>query len=301
VTTRADAARPPSSLLRVVQQRYGLDGSITARRLTGGYANDVFLLEGSPPVVLHIKHPPADVDSLAWEHRLLRHLAELLPEVPPPLTARDGLTFIWHEGQPVWLTPYVRGSPAEPADRRAVAAAFGRLHAAKIDIAVRPGHHRIRELPIPPVREMPPDFDPWLPLINQARADLIRLISQIDRTRRIAVGVTHNDIFPGNVLVQDGQVTALLDWEEADIDWLVWDLACSTWPSCDAADDVNVAIAEFAAAYRNAGGRVPPEEDDLIVPLIRVKRMLEVLRAPTDRHPQWDLQLTNLHAYQALS
>jgi hypothetical protein len=46
---------------------------------------------------------------------------------------------------------------------------------------------------------------------------------------------------------------------------------------------------------------VPPEEDDLIVPLLRVKRILEVLRAPTDRHPRWEYQLENLRAYQVLS
>ena len=49
------------------------------------------------------------------------------------------------------------------------AEALGRLHAVKIDTPVRPGHHRIRELPIPPVRDIPPDFEPWLPLITHAR------------------------------------------------------------------------------------------------------------------------------------
>jgi hypothetical protein len=57
-------------LLERIQQRYELGGSITARRLTGGYANDVFLLEADPPLVLHVKHPPANAESLAWEHRL---------------------------------------------------------------------------------------------------------------------------------------------------------------------------------------------------------------------------------------
>ena len=60
------------------------------------------------------------------------------------------------------------------------------------------------------------------------------------------------------------------------------------------------AVAEFLAAYRAVGGPVPPEEDDLIVPLIRAKRILEVLRAPFDRDPQWDHQLANLRAYAFL-
>jgi hypothetical protein len=59
-------------------------------------------------------------------------------------------------------------------------------------------------------------------------------------------------------------------------------------------------VEDLLDAYRTASGRVPPEEDDLIVPLLRVKRILEVLRAPTDRDPHWDYQLANLHAYQLL-
>jgi Ser/Thr protein kinase RdoA (MazF antagonist) len=184
-------------LLPVVAERFGLDAPICARRLTGGYANDVFLLEG-PELVVHS-----------------------------------------------------------------------------------------------------PTFDRWRELISQARTDLIRLISDIDRNRPLAVGVTHNDIFPGNVLVQAGSVTAFLDWEEADVDWLVWDLASSVWPFCDQTD-WRLSITEFVAAYRDGGGRVLAEDDGLILPLVRAKRILEVLRAPTDRHPRWDLQLANLEAYQAL-
>jgi Ser/Thr protein kinase RdoA (MazF antagonist) len=288
----------PENLLAVVSEHYGMHAPISARRLTGGYANDVFLLEGLD-LVLHLKHPPADLDSLSWEHRLLGMLADRLPEVPSPLPERNGSTFFLHDKQPVWLMPFRPGSPARPSDRRAVGAALGRLHAMVIDLPSRPGHARLRDLPIPPLREMPPTFDRWLGLIAQARTDLIRLVSQIDRSRRPDVGITHNDIFPGNVLVQDGSVTALLDWEEADIDWLVWDLAASLWSFCDPAD-WRPGIADFVAGYRDGGGRMPGDDEDLILPLVRAKRILEVLRAPTDRHPRWDLQLANLEAYQAL-
>jgi Ser/Thr protein kinase RdoA (MazF antagonist) len=149
---------------------------------------------------------------------------------------------------------------------------------------------------------MPPAFDSWLPLIADARTETVELISRTAGTRSVTVGVTHNDIFPGNVLVHDGQVTALLDWEEADVDWLVWDLASSIVPFCSTAEgDLDrYAAQEFLDSYRAASGRVPPEEDDLILPLLRVKRILEVLRAPTDRHPRWDDQLANLQAYQVL-
>jgi len=103
-------------------------------------------------------------------------------------------------------------------------------------------------------------------------------------------------------LVHRGRVSAVLDWEEANIDRQVWDLASSLWPFCADGDRLQQrAVTEFLTAYRAAGGTVPSDEDDLIVPLIRARRILEVLRAPTDRHPRWDLQQANLRAYTALS
>jgi len=296
------AAASSADLLPAVAQAYGLTTRLQARKLTGGYANDVFLLEAEGPVVLHIKHPPLDLNSLTWEHQLLDLLRDRLPGAPAPLTALDGRTFLLHDQQLVWLTPYLPGHPAAPVDVRAVASALGRLHSVRIGVSPRPGHLRLSDVPIPPIRQMPSEFDDWLSLITQARSEMMELIKQIVNTRSITVGVTHNDIFPGNVLVQDGQVTALLDWEEAYLDWLVRDLASSIGAFCITSDGAldRRATESFVDSYRASGGRVSPEEDDLIVPLVRVKRILEVLRAPTDRHPRWDYQLANLRAYQRI-
>jgi Ser/Thr protein kinase RdoA (MazF antagonist) len=294
---------PSAALLRAVEERYGLDGRITSRRLSGGYANDVYLLEGcARPLVLHVKYPPVDLDSVAWEHRLLATLCSPLPEALPPLPALDGSTFFLHDGRPVWLVPYAAGEPACPQDRVAVARILGRLHACEIEIPLRPGHPRLRDLPVPPMGDYPLAFDGWRSRIAAARADLIGLVRRIAATRRPTTGITHNDVFPGNVLVEAGRVTAFLDWEEADVDWLVWDLASSLWPFCQRGEELDrAALGKFVAAYRDAGGRVPPDEDDLIIPLIGAKRILEVLRAPTDRDPQWNYQLANLRAYEVLS
>jgi Ser/Thr protein kinase RdoA (MazF antagonist) len=303
VSPSTDSTGPAVDLLRAVSQGYGLPAPLSVERLKGGYANDVFLVKSDRSVVLHVKHPPLDLASLSWEHQLLDLLKPHLREIPGPLRTLDGRTFLLYKDRPVWLTPYVPGVPAEPADRRAVAAALGRLHNVELGLSPRPGHSRLSDLPIPPLRQMPPAFDRWLPLIADARKEVIELISLTARTRRIAVGATHNDIFPGNVLLHGGQVTALLDWEEADIDWLVWDLACSIGSFCSTPDgDLDIgAKLDFLDSYRAASDRVPSEEDDLIVPLLRAKRILEVLRAPTDRHPRWDYQLANLQAYEVLS
>jgi hypothetical protein len=148
--------QPPEELLAEVTERYGTSYSITARRLTGGYANDVFRLDGAgPPTVLHVKHPPADGD--------------------------------------VARAP---GGPAGPVDRNAVAKMLGRLHSWSGKVSSRPNHARLLHLPLPPVRQLPAALAPWQNAIVTARAELTTFVKWLERERRPVTGITHNDISP---------------------------------------------------------------------------------------------------------
>jgi len=81
-------------LLGEVCRRYGLNPSVTAKRLTGGYADDVFRVDcvGEAPVVLHVKQPPSSAESINWEHRQVRAVSIEIPEALPPRQALDGST-----------------------------------------------------------------------------------------------------------------------------------------------------------------------------------------------------------------
>jgi Ser/Thr protein kinase RdoA (MazF antagonist) len=247
-----DVSEEISELISEVGERYGIGSLVTARRLAGGYANDVFGLDADgPPTVLHLKHPPVDADSLNWEHRLLARLNKHLPEALAPVEALDGSTWFWFHARPVWLTPWAPGHRAGPDDRHAVATVLGRLHASPIEPSARPNHARLLQQPLPPLRRIPASLAPWRTVIAQARTDLNRLVSWLERERRPVTGLTHNDIFEGNVLVHRGRVSAVLDWEEANIDWQVWDLASSLWPFCADGERLNQrAVTEFLTAYR---------------------------------------------------
>ena len=91
--------------------------------------------------------------------------------------------------------------------------------------------------PLPPLRRIPASLASWRTVIAEARTDLNGLVSWLERERRPVTGLTHNDIFEGNVLVHRGRVSAVLDWEEANIDWQVWDLASSRGRSARMATD----------------------------------------------------------------
>ena len=253
--------------------------------------------------MLHIKYPPSNAESMDWEHRQVRVVNSDVPVVLAPRPALDGSTWFWHDDRPVWLVPWADGAPATSEDRRAVAEVLGRLPSCRARVWPRPGHRRLLELPLPTVGDYPPEFDAWQSLMHGERRRLTRLVEWLERSRRPLTGFTHNDIFEGNVLVHHGRLSAVLDWEEADLDWLVWDLASAMWSfrSSGGSELSTDAAGDFMQSYRAAGGPMPPEEEDLIVPLIRARLLIEVLRAPHDREPQWDHQLASLRAYTTLS
>lgn len=295
---------PPEGLLPAVERHFGLRLEL-GRRLTGGYANHVFRVE-SPrgPLALRATNPPVDVDDLAWEHDVVRQLAKRVPEAAAPLGARDGSTFVLHEGWAGSLLPFVEGRPADREDsrsREAVARHLARLHraAARLEVPQRPRVPALRQLDWPPVRDYPADFQ--IDEVARARVWAAAWVSSVDRD--LPAGLVHGDFFRGNVLTDGARVTGFVDWEEAHVDWFSYELANGVWEFCKRAtyDGFHADRGRaFVAAYRAAGGPAREADDDLLVGLIRAKRVLEVLRAPTDRRVDWEYQRANLRAFRAL-
>jgi len=108
-------------------------------------------------------------------------------------------------------------------------------------------------------------------------------------------------------LVEDDRVSAVLDWEECHPDWLVAELGRALWEFCKAETGSMLhadRAEEFLHAYREAGGPVPERDFDLLVPLNRCVRLIEVLFALDEgrRGQPWDAAYTlgNLRALEKL-
>jgi Ser/Thr protein kinase RdoA (MazF antagonist) len=292
---------------RRLAETYGFEVVEVGERLSGGYANDLYRVRADgADLVLRVKRPPAHEEDVAWEHELIRGLARALPEVQAPLETHGGDTSFALEDRRAWLIPFVEGRPADETreeHRLAAAAALGRLHRAAmgLDLPQRPLQAPLPELEWPPLARTP-ELAGAHEVIAEAREWAIGFVGGLEE-RELPWGVIHGDYFPGNVLVaEDARVTAILDWEEAHADWLTWDLACAAGSFCSHGDDFDRgAFRRFAAAYRAAGGPAREADDDLLEPLLRVKRVLEILRAPTDRDPRWDLQDRNVRSLAALA
>jgi Ser/Thr protein kinase RdoA (MazF antagonist) len=289
-----------------LRDAFGFDDVVIGERLQGGYANDLFrVVADGRDLVLRIKHPPVVAEDIAWEHRLVRLLSERLPEVDAPLRARDGATVVGVGDRVGWLLPFVDGAPADVAqeeERAAAAGALGRLHRAGAGLALphRPRLRPLPELAWPPLR-IPAELRDWRATIASARTWAISYVAMLADHRALPVTLVHGDYFPGNVLVTDRGVSGIIDWEEAHLDWPIWDLAGAIGSFCAGDDDLDRdACRGFVDSYRAAGGSATRSDDDLLLPLVRVKLILEVLRAPTDRRPRWEHQRHNLRLLENL-
>jgi Ser/Thr protein kinase RdoA (MazF antagonist) len=168
-----------------------------------------------------------------------------------------------------------------------------------VDRGERPGAEGLRQLRSLNVDRLPAA---WRARVERDRGEALELLAAAAEREPLEGGL-HGDLFPGNVLVHDGAAVGLIDWEEPHVGWLAGELGNAMWECCrdPSGDDLDRAAAErFVRAYRAAGGPVPAAEDGPLLPLLRARRLLEVLRAPTDRHVDWGYHWRNVQVFEHL-
>jgi Ser/Thr protein kinase RdoA (MazF antagonist) len=231
-----------SSVSDIVSQAYGIAPDQLVP-LAGGYRNELWR---AGDVVIRVER--ASPESVAWEHRLVRFLAERLEEVRPPIAAADGSTLVrWGE----WIIsvwPYVAGSQARGRyEPHAVAAAklLRRLHeaAAGWDGGQRPGGR---------------------PVAGEG----VR-------------GAIHGDFYRGNVLFRRGRIVGLVDWEESCVDLQAYELANAVWQFCCSKREHNFDRRLARSMLDAYGSDLAPDD---LVPLVltRLRYELEVWGAESD-------------------
>jgi spectinomycin phosphotransferase len=133
--------------------------------------------------------------------------------VPTPIATATGQLHAWSEGRPYAVFPYVAGRTANKDDWRLTAQALAQVHRLDgIDLAMRP----IDEPDIWPLRD---HLDhPWIrDRRHEVAANIARLEETIARANAKPVRnvVCHRDFGGFNLLLDDGEVVAILDWERA--------------------------------------------------------------------------------------
>lgn len=182
------------------------------RPLPGGHRNVAWLVQSGQDLLV-AKSTRRDSAQLHWLLPVQRAARQAGFIVPPLLRASCG-----HFAPHGWtLEPFVKGRHAELADLPALAPALKGFHQAAAPLAQRPGFHSLCDLQR---HDQSGDID-----LTTLPPDLCQSLRRAwARVSPTTMGIIHGDFGPGN-LIMTPQGPALIDWDEARLDWLFLDCA----------------------------------------------------------------------------
>ena len=205
----------------------GLSGLNEIEPLDGGWANSNYILtlEDGSKVVLKVwdERPPEEID-LVLQNTLW--LAKHGIPTPVPLTFNDGSNLVLKNGAAWMLMPYVEGNWLS-SDYESLFA-LGKIQA------------QLHEIPSPD--NIHPSFSMGLELwkkmfdlaeqqnLDSEFIDLLKMEMnslQGSLFDRLPQGIIHGDLFPDNVLGSNGEISAILDFEEVCTGPKAFDLVMS--------------------------------------------------------------------------
>jgi Ser/Thr protein kinase RdoA (MazF antagonist) len=148
---------------------------------------------------------------------VLQELRDLGLPVPAPIPAVSGDLYAVLSGRPYAVFPYIPGRTASHDDWRVTARALRQVH----ELGDRPGLPRVT-LNEPEIRALGERLDhPWIvERRDEVAAAIDRLDETIERVRSKSVRevVCHRDFGGLNLILDaDGEVAAMLDWDQAVI------------------------------------------------------------------------------------
>jgi aminoglycoside phosphotransferase (APT) family kinase protein len=204
-----------ATLQRIVQ-RWRDDAEVVGHRpLDGGISAAMTAVEVAirgAREQLVVREAVEHWHDIAMEHRLLAHLEPTPVPAPPVLLFDDSREIL---PAPYLLLRYVEGAwTVHPSDRTSFARRMADVLAA------------IHEVPLPPL-DLPEAISrpQWQLDHREPSRALDALAAALPFGDRNPPRLLHGDYWPCNVLWQDGEVSGVLDWEDAAVGDPLLDLA----------------------------------------------------------------------------
>lgn len=249
-----------------------------AERLPGGYSNESWRVRGPAAAVVVRRHGRLHVSraALEFEHAVAEHLGARLAEAVVPLRDGAGRSLLLDAGAYVAVLPWVDGTTGLRDARTGAAAArvLARFHLAGRDLHVAGGMRSTRFLGVVPwlvarfkrfaAAESPVARAlPWDELILALAASIARVAP---RAARLPHAIVHGDPNPENVVVRDGTVRALIDYDFVHESERVYDVGAFVDEFARDGDDAALSferIGALVAAY-DAEAALTADERELL-------------------------------------
>jgi len=221
-----------SEIARLVEA-FGLGELRASTPIAAGTINSNFqVTTDRGTYFIRINEGKSEAD-VSWEARLVRALADGGVVTPAPVVAADGKPYAPLGRKWVSVFPWRDGrhlAPEEVTEDHAgkLGVVLGELH--KVGLALPPAWRRgsiyEHEHLVARYDRFADLLDPTLAKAIAIVGDELAYVEAAQRVRRRATqGMIHGDLFRDNVLWEGGDVTAILDFEQASGGSLAYDLA----------------------------------------------------------------------------
>ncbi|MCA9888867.1 MAG: phosphotransferase, partial [Anaerolineae bacterium] len=255
-----------------IARRYSVDATAQWSPIVNGDECLVWrIAHDTVPLIVRVSPAWRTADEVCWVHRLMTHCKQSVPEVVTPIAAGDGSTFFLFEAYPVAVFPFVAGDTLDITNgalREQAARLLARIHQATATFAIQAPHtHQ------PPLPQEVPDFlqdakfDAWVASLPQQGLILLPI---------------HGDYYRRNVLATDSHITGVIDWDEAQVTYLIAETGWAAWEFCQtpARDDLDMTKAiNFLNAYLDEHPPCSPAELRHAVNFIRLRLRDEILNS----------------------
>ncbi|MBA3464345.1 MAG: homoserine kinase [Deltaproteobacteria bacterium] len=251
-----------SAELAEVAAAFELGSVVRHHTIAAGTINSNFSVETERGrFFVRVNEGKAEVD-VAWEARLVAALAEGGVVTPPPIVARDGRPYTPlanERGKWVSVFSWRGGShlaPDEvtPESAEKLGAALAQLHVAGLEqpTSWRRGSIYDHDHLVARYARFSNGVDPALAKAVEIIGDELAAAAEAAPMRRRATqGLIHGDLFRDNVLWDGGEISAILDFEQASGGSLAYDLAVCINDWCwTGAPEIDLARALLAGYQR---------------------------------------------------
>ena len=252
VFTHVDA-----SAMAAFLTRYDVGTLVSFKGIAEGVQNSNYLLDTTTArFILTLYEERVEIEALPWFLKLLTHCADRGLPVPRPIEDRSGVALQQLAGRPACLIEFAPGisvTEANADEARLTGAALGALHHGVADFSDEhpnalgaAGWPRMAASCAGQLDSIEPGLEA---LVERELAAITA-----DWPTTLPRATIHADLFPDNVLLLDGRVTALIDFYFACTDIRAYDLAVTHTAWCFSSDgrhfDAGIAAA-LIEGYRS--------------------------------------------------